>query len=241
MPIFTNQFPSLKTTRKILKIACLSLLFLVVMTAIVVNSAPVQNWLVKAVTHRLSKDLNTKVTIRHVHFALFNKMNLQGVYIEDRQKDTLLYAGKIMVHITDWFFLKDRADLKYIGLEDATIHLHREDAEWNYQFLADYFSSPPAAQNKKQITLSLKEIALKNIHISHRDEWRGQDMELGLQQLNLKADEINFTKKLVNIAALELDEPVFTIYDYAGRRPQLPTPPAGNIADTVATVFNTGG
>ncbi len=241
LPIFTDQFPSLKTTRKILKIVFLSLLFLVVMTAILVNSAPVQNWLVKAVTHRLSKDLNTKVAIRHVNFALFNKMNLEGVYIEDRQKDTLLYAGKIMVNITDWFFFNDEAELKYIGVEDATIHLHRTDSVWNYQFLADYFSSPPSARDKKQITLLLKEISLKNIHVKRSDEWRGQDMELGLQQLALKADEINFTKKTVNITALELDEPVFTIYDYAGRRPKLPVSTASNIPDSVATPFNAGG
>lgn len=186
------------------------------MTAILINTTPVQNWLVKAVAHRLSKDLHTKVALQHVNFTLFNKMNLEGVYVEDQQKDTLLYAGKIMVNITDWFFFKEQAELKYIGLEDATIYLHRVDSVWNYRFLADYFSAPPSAQNKKQIILSLKEISLKNIHVKHRDEWRGQDMELSLQQLALKADEINFTKKLVNITSLEMDEPVFTIYDYAG-------------------------
>ena len=242
LPIFTNQFPSLKTTRKILKVIFLSLLFLIVMTAILINTTPVQNWLVKAVTHRLSKDLHTKVALRHVNFTLFNKMNLEGVYVEDQQKDTLLYAGKIMVNITDWFFFKEQAELKYIGLEDATIYLHRVDSVWNYQFLADYFSSPPSAQNKKQIILSLNEISLKNIHVKHRDEWRGQDMELDLQQLALKADEINFTKKLVNITSLEMDEPVFTIYDYAGRRPKLPIPAVGNIIkNTLAKPFNAAG
>ena len=89
------------------------------MTAILINTTPVQNWLVKAVTHRLSKDLDTKVSIKHVNFALFNKMNLEGVYIQDQnKKDTLLYAGKLSVNITDWFFFKDQIELKYIGLEN---------------------------------------------------------------------------------------------------------------------------
>ena len=194
LTIFTDQFPNLKTTRKILKIVFLSLLFLMVMTAILINTSLVQNWLVKTVTHRLSKDLGTKVAVKHVHFALFNKMNLEGVYIEDQGKDTLLYAGKIMVNITDWFFFKDQAELKYIGLENATVYLHRYDSVWNYQFLADYFASPPSSQNKKQTTFSLKEIALKHVRLKQRDEWRGQDMELVLRQLALRPDEINFTK-----------------------------------------------
>ncbi|MCO5239173.1 MAG: translocation/assembly module TamB [Chitinophagaceae bacterium] len=211
-----------------------------VMTAILINLPPVQNILVKAVVHRLSKDLNTRVEIGHVNFTLFNKMNLEGVYIEDQHRDTLVYAGRIKVNITDWFFLKDKVELKYIGIEDATIHLHRTDSVWNYQFLASYFSSPPSSQKKQQINLLLKEISLRNIHLKHRDGWRGQDMELELQKLTLKADEINFAEKRVNIAALEMDEPVFTISDYTGQRPVLPKL-LRNPADTVTTPFNSEG
>jgi len=54
----------------------------------------------------------------------------------------LLSAGKLQVHITDWFLFKDKAVLEYIGLEDAKIKLKRSDSVWNYQFLSDYFSSP---------------------------------------------------------------------------------------------------
>ncbi len=211
------------------------------MTAILINTTPVQNWLVKTVTHRLSEDLGTKVAVKHVNFALFNKMNLEGVYIEDRGRDTLLYAGKIMVNITDWFFFKDQAELRYIGLENATIYLHRSDSVWNYQFLADYFASPSSSQNKKQITFLLKEVALKHIHLKQRDEWRGQDMELALRQLSLKADEINFAKKLVNIHTLIMDEPVFTIDDYAGRRPRIAVRSTGNAKDVAEAPFNIGG
>ena len=77
----------------------LSLLFIIVLTAILVNTTPFQNFLVRIVAGHLSKELHTKVTISHVDFGLFNTMNLKGVYIEDQIKnDTLLYAGKIKVN-----------------------------------------------------------------------------------------------------------------------------------------------
>ena len=118
----------------------LSLLFLIVLTAILINTTPVQNFLVNTVASRLSKDLETRVSIRHVDFTLFNKLNLEGVYIQDQnKKDTLLYAGKIGVSITDWFFLKDQAEIKTMSIENANVHLHRTDAVWNYQVLAVYF------------------------------------------------------------------------------------------------------
>lgn len=199
----------------------LSLLFIIVLAAILVNTTFFQNFLVRIVVGQLSKELNTKVAIRHVDFALFNTMNLDGVYIEDQlAKDTLLYAGKIKVNITDWFFLKDKIELKYIGLEDATIDLHRTDSTWNYQFIADYFgSSSPSEKKKKKVMLLLDRVDMKNVSFRQRDEWRGQDMELTVGELLLKADNISLAERKVHINTLRMDNPLFRIYDYPGRRP----------------------
>lgn len=62
-----------------------------------------QNWIVRQVTSRLSKDLQTKISIKRVDFSLFDKMHLEGLLLEDRAGDTLLYAGDMKVRITDWF------------------------------------------------------------------------------------------------------------------------------------------
>lgn len=69
---------------------------------------------------------------------------------------TILYAGNINVSITDWFFFKDKADLKYIGLEDAVIKLNRRDSVWNYQFIVDHFASTtPSKKSANNIALQL--------------------------------------------------------------------------------------
>ncbi|MEO5564787.1 MAG: hypothetical protein ABIR18_15175, partial [Chitinophagaceae bacterium] len=65
-----------------------------------------QNYIVKKVTARLSKDLNTKIDIKHVDFGLFNRMHLEGLLVEDHAHDTLLYAYDAKLRITDWFFFK---------------------------------------------------------------------------------------------------------------------------------------
>ncbi|MBS1577315.1 MAG: hypothetical protein JST09_18605, partial [Bacteroidetes bacterium] len=86
-----------------LGIAFLSLLFIVCASVLFVNSDAGQNILTKAVTNHFSKELKTKISLRHISLSLLNKMNLEGFYVEDQQKDTLLYAGKLSVRITDWF------------------------------------------------------------------------------------------------------------------------------------------
>ena len=55
-------------------------------------------------------------------------MDLDSTLIRDQNKDTLLYAGSMKLRITDWFFLQTKTDLKYIGLENAMINMHRRDS-----------------------------------------------------------------------------------------------------------------
>jgi hypothetical protein len=158
-----------------------------------------------------------------VNFALFNSMLLEGTLVQDQKKDTLLYAGSVKVNITDWFFFKDKIELKYIGLQDAVIHLNRTDSIWNYKFLVDYFSGPSSSSKKKNIDLNLKQIELDNIFLIQKDEWRGEDMSGSLKALDLDADEINFNKRLIHIRNIHMDNPAFAIYDYPGRRVRKPS------------------
>ncbi len=147
-------------------------------------------------------------------------MLLEGTLVEDLKHDTLLYAGSVKVNITDWFFLKDKIELQYIGLEDAAIHLNRVDSVWNYHFLMDYFGgSSTSSGNNKSINLNLRTVDLQNISIIQRDKWRGEDMMASIKALVADADEINFNKRLIRIKSLKLDQPSFAIDDYPGNRP----------------------
>ena len=189
---------------------------------LLIQTPPVQNWLVSQVTSKLSRDLHARISVRHVDFSLFNKMLLEGTLVEDTKKDTLLYAGQLKLNITDWWFFKDKAELKYIGLEDATIKLQRTDSVWNYQFLADYFGSGGSKRDTtKGLELNLKELDLAHVHLLKRDQWRGEDMNLYLTGLKLDAEELNFSKKVAHIQSMEFNGPLFAITNYAGRRPPL--------------------
>src|SRR4051812_15441350 len=162
-----------------------------------------QNWLITRVTTRLSKNLSTKVQIKHVDFALFNKMLLEGTLVEDHNNDTLLYAGRVNVRITDWFFLKDTVDLKYIGLDNATIRLNRKDSVWNYQFLVDYFSAPaPGKKKKSTINLNLDQVELNNVHFLKKDEWRGEDQLFHVRSFVLNARKFDMVNKRIEISSI---------------------------------------
>lgn len=148
-------------------------------------------------------------------------MVLEGTLVNDQHNDTLLYAGAVKVNITDWFFLKDRVVLSYIGLEDATVQLKRTDSIWNYRFLEDYFSSPKKQQVKKQddIDLDLEKVEFKNIVLKQIDGWRGENMTLQLGTMDIDAEEINLKKRIAHINTIQINKPIFAIYNYDGNRP----------------------
>ena len=197
---------------------------------ILIQTEPVQNYLVKRITGRLSKDLHTEVQIRHVSFTLFNRMDLDDILVRDQGKDTLLAAGALKVRISDWFFLKNNIELKYIGLEDAVVYQKRKDSVWNFQFLADYFASPNKDTSSSKVGLDLKKVDFKNVHYLKQDGWRGEDMDVWVGRLLLDADKIDLNSLDFKLRYLELDKPRFTLVQYPGnrkRRPPVTEPDTG--------------
>jgi hypothetical protein len=217
----------------------LALLEIILLAWILVQTEPVQNFLVKKINHRLSRDLKTEVRIEHVSFTLFDRMNLDGTLIRDLNKDTLLYAGALKVRISDWFFLKKNIDLNYIGLENAKIHAYRKDSVWNYQFLIDHFSSSKKDTTPKQnIGLNLKKVDLKNVAIDENDLWVGERTSIKLGSLILDADNIDLNTLNFKINLLEIDKPFVLMDNFKGRRPQRPSTHA--LKDT-GLYFNNAG
>ena len=181
---------------------------------------PVQNFLIAVVTKTLSKNLQTKVSIKHINLSFFNKMSLEELMIEDRKKDTLLFAGNAKVNIIDWFFLKDKIVINNLALDNAVINMHRKDSVWNYQFLVDYFSpKTPKNKDKKGVEIDTKEVHLTNIKFNKIDEWIGQNMVVTLQKMDLTMDKMDMKKKQLFIKEIYLEKPLFWQSDYDGNKP----------------------
>ena len=214
---------------------------------ILLHTSFFQNYIVSRVTHRLSKDLHTTVSIKHVDFELFDKMLLEQTLVLDQNHDTLLYAGAVKVSLTDWFFFKDAITLQYIGLDDAVINLNRKDATWNYQFLVDYFSGPKKTKDTSAsaVQLDLKEIQLNRIKVWQKDEWVGTNLLMSFDNFSCNADIFDLNKHVININTVTISHPLYSQYDYDGNRPVDTTlaiaAPSAEVVDKNTLQWNTDG
>jgi hypothetical protein len=213
----------------------LFIIFLLGSVWFTLHLSSVQTWLVRKVTNKLSRSLHTELSIRHIDFHFFDKLDLKGLYVQDLHKDTLLYAGTATIQVTDWFFLKDKITLHYVSLEDVQVNLHRStDTIWNHQFLIDYFSGPKKSKDTSGggIDLALEELKLHNISFRQIDQWKGKDMIGTVKDLDLVADTFDLKRQRISIHKLDINEPGFTISDYTGERDRRGIQPPVTIRDT---------
>jgi hypothetical protein len=232
----------LKRFLKILRNTLLIILGLIVALVIAVNLTPVQNFLARRAAETLATKLKTTVSVQHVRIDFFNHLLIQGLYIEDHQKDTLLYAGEARVRITDWFFLKkDKPIITYIGLQNAYSHLYRINAskEWNYQFAIDAFDNGKEDKTKQQneFELDFKKVDLQNVRFHMDDAWAGSDMNFDIGTLALNGKELDLKKKVIDLSNISLRNTQIVMREYKGGKPIAPDhKKRGRVLDT--TAFN---
>lgn len=190
------------------------ILGIIVLVILLLQLNSVQNFIVSKVTKKISTELKTDVKIDRVSIGFFDRLNLDGVLIKDLNKDTLLSAGSLKLRITDWFFLKEKVELKYIGLENAVVKMDRSDSVWNYQFLVDYFTpATPRQKRKKKIQLDLKKLDLKNVLFQRYDFWIGKKIFSKVGLLYLDAENMDFVNNKFSVNSINLLKPVVVMED----------------------------
>lgn len=170
---------------------------------------------------KIGSELGTSVTIRRASFSLFNKFDLERLLLLDKHKDTLLYSNRVSLRITDWFFLRSRNKINYLGLEGTRLHLERTDSTWNYAFIQRYLDSLPASKDKhkKPVRYGLGTIDIRNFDYVCNDKWIGEKMILSLDGMILDTRKLDLEKKKIDIESIVLESPRFSIREFDGKRP----------------------
>ena len=204
---------------RIFAIIVVSIILLNVILYLILSIPVLQKKAADIAIEKLKPKINTEAALEGIRIKLFNKIELNGFYLEDRQKDTLLYADRILVRIHALELLKNRVYVDKLGIEGLVAKVHRASSSdsYNFQFLFDSFGGKEkdTTQVKKsdwRITvdkLSLKEASL-HYHIDSQPHTPGlfNVNHIDLKHLNLrgKADFEGVDKMEAEIAQLDFNE-----------------------------------
>lgn len=125
----------------------------------------VQQKLIDFAISKVQPIIKTEVSIDKVKLTLFNSMSLEGVYLEDQKKDTLLYVQKLNVKISPWGLIQNKLKINSIELDQAFINVSQDtsDSPFNFQFLLDAFASDSIEEESKDEGM---QIIIDNIRVS---------------------------------------------------------------------------
>lgn len=160
----------------------------------------VQSFVVSKVASYLSSELNTKVSVKGVRFELIKNFVLDGVYIEDTEHDTLLYANTISATVAfQTLFAHDKKlILDNVNLSDARINLKKskETRDMNFQFIIDYFSKRSADTTSSPFYFAINKINIQNVHFTYRDfKWNDTTSCIDFEDIDVR----NFNATIYNL------------------------------------------
>jgi hypothetical protein len=216
-----------KYLRKGLKIflwVIASIILLVILIALSLNIPAVQNFVKdKAITY-LKNKTKTEVRLESIKIALPKDIVLNKFYIEDRNRDTLLYAEKLQVDISLFKLLKNTVEINNIELKNIRANVKRinPDTSFNFSFLVDAFMSEEkkTADVSKDSTAALKfkidKVLFTDIGLTYRDDVAGNDVKLHLGEFRTKIKDFDLKNQHYTIKSLLLKN---TSLNYLQQKP----------------------
>ena len=154
----------------ILSVLIVSVLLVCGMLIAALMSDRVETAALRLVAEEFSRALGTRATVGAMEYRFPARVALKDVYIEDRQRDTLLYAGELYVHFRPLALKDNEIRFSHVRVQDVVANLYRlPDSTWNYAFLI-----PPSGEKKKessplQSLISVRDIRLDNIRVRYED------------------------------------------------------------------------
>ena len=171
------------------------LFFLIIL--LLVQTGPVQNVLrAKAVTW-LEKKLQTRVEVGKVYVSFPKNIVLENVYLEDRQKDTLLSGGRIEANLDLYdLIFRNQLDVNSIALDNITAKVKRmlPDTVFNFQFVVDAFAKTDTTTSldTSAYFITVPSVELNNIRLIYKDTVSGSDMEAWLEHLDTRIEKMDY-------------------------------------------------
>lgn len=104
----------------------LTLIILPVVISLVLYLPAVQGFMVRRVTNYLSERAQTTISIDRVQLKLFNRVAVEGLYVEDYHGDTLLYARQLVVPVTQLNPFTGMFGLGAVRIEYPTFYLMQD-------------------------------------------------------------------------------------------------------------------
>lgn len=170
----------LRILGKILSTTLLSLIVILLVAVALLQIPAFQNFVVDWAASAISEKLGTRVSIGRVNLSFTGKVGVEKFYVEDFQRDTLLYVGKLDAYITGLGIFGGGIVLDRGEITDSRLCLHETPGgEMNIKQVVARLSDPNKPK-KGNFKLKLRRASVDNMDfclekLEHRNPEFGID------------------------------------------------------------------
>lgn len=183
---------------KMVSAIVLALIFLPLLVALLFEIPAVQNFVAREATEIISRKLGTRISIDRVDIGLFYRVSLDGFYVEDFQRDTLLYSGRLDARIKSLGLFGGGLVFSRAELSDARFCLRETpDGEMNIKQVVDKLSKKDKARAEGKFRLEIERLETDGLdfcmeRLEHRNPSYGVDFA-DMHLIDIRAELKNFT------------------------------------------------
>ncbi|PHI18142.1 hypothetical protein CEQ90_19455 [Lewinellaceae bacterium SD302] len=176
-----------------------------------------QNWIGKQVVNSIGETLGTEVRLDRVNLAWFDALSLDGLYVEDKYGDTLLYSDAIRAdfNFNPLILLSRGLEIEELEISNTRFVIRRDvgDAESNLETALEKLF-PPKDEPSKPLNLNLQRLQLRNISFIQNDSVRGQRMDLELQEAAIRLENLDLPGKRIELSDVSIFEPRYVLTNF---------------------------
>lgn len=223
------------------------LLILPVMAVLLLQLAPVQDYIRRQGELYLQKKLHTQVRIGYLRMRGWRYLELQNVYVADTSRQALLFSESLKVRYNLLAFLNNELRVNSLEWDSVLVNVYKNagDTAYNFQFIADAFSGsgetpPDTLSNETGTTIqfNIKDVTLRKMRLRFADAPAGMTAVIVLKELHIDPDDLLVDEGLYTFRGIKLDGlKGFFKQDYRPKQLTNGAPPP-TPADTASTPFH---
>lgn len=217
-----------------------SILLLIILIIVFLQTPWGKNIVRQQAVKYLRNKLHTEVLIAKLDYSIPDKFLLEGVFVRDLNKDTLINVQQLSIDMDMFALLKGKLAVNSLLLDGVNAHVYRPlpDTVFNYNFIIEAFAgndtttkaTEPKDTTGKPFELDIAKVTLKNIRLRYDDATGGTYFSMNLGNLVLRPRKID-------LEHMKFEVKEFTVGKlqsyFATDVSHLPPPPK----DTTATDF----
>ncbi|MEZ4978842.1 MAG: translocation/assembly module TamB domain-containing protein, partial [Chitinophagales bacterium] len=202
------------------------------------RSSKVQTYVAQKITDVISERLGLPIHISKLEIEFFNELQIDDLYIEDLNQDTLFYLQSLNARFSYFSLLQKKILLNQLEVQEIYIDINRayNDSLFNIDHLElSSFGNKASSEEKDNSAsswdLQLEDLVLRDIRVNYEDKYAGfvlnsslkelqvscryfrlGDNQIELQESILREADINILQLVANPTYLKKDNPIESIY-----------------------------